>query len=394
MELRQDFLLEIPVLGKKSAHPDDFLHKTIRSTGLVYGWPTYSAHAYSHAAPKREIAKMVLTEGLLSGVLLFEGRVAVDPSARVASYVEWIGNYYHVMYPEWSVSSKDWFGRRLTVYEVLERALEKRIAKFESDASMYARVFQGTLLVWDIVSFSQWIHNKEKIVADYLRLQYHEFKFSLAKVVTALCSRFYGKDKIFEKFIRDLDMPLEKRKELSRLAAERSLEQLHVLSESVLMKKILLEVAIILLLKDHHLDDDRLNFISEVCSCFSFTQEEKENALVAVAGFVVDRGGEIFPEHKNLPGVARQFQEYVTHIAANNKSRLIQEARRDVGLLAIVRKARTTELDDQEREFMRRKLFQMLSVLTPLQMFTLPEQFLTLPVLLRIFPQDLFSQQL
>jgi hypothetical protein len=58
----------------------------------------------------------------------------------------------------------------------------------------------------------------------------------------------------------------------------------------------------------------------------------------------------------------------------------------------LIKKARTTELTDAEKERVRHVLINMLKTLPSFVIIALPQKFLTLPMLLKILPKNIFAE--
>ena len=58
----------------------------------------------------------------------------------------------------------------------------------------------------------------------------------------------------------------------------------------------------------------------------------------------------------------------------------------------MLRKSRSSELSPDEKEFMRAALVQILRTIPTFVIISLPRKFLTLPVLLKILPKNLFTE--
>jgi hypothetical protein len=61
-------------------------------------------------------------------------------------------------------------------------------------------------------------------------------------------------------------------------------------------------------------------------------------------------------------------------------------------IMALLRKARSNELTLEEKEKMRKELIQILKTIPTFVIISLPQKFLTLPILLKILPKNLFAE--
>jgi Mg2+/Co2+ transporter CorC len=90
--------------------------------------------------------------------------------------------------------------------------------------------------------------------------------------------------------------------------------------------------------------------------------------------------------------VSEQFIKRVARVAERNKSRLIKEINEREDVLNLLRKARSNELTLDEKERMRLELIHMMKTLPTFVIIALPQKFLTLPILLKILPRNLFAE--
>jgi hypothetical protein len=91
--------------------------------------------------------------------------------------------------------------------------------------------------------------------------------------------------------------------------------------------------------------------------------------------------------------VSEHFISRISKIAEKNKSRLLKEIQDSEDVLALLKKARTEELTGEESERIRHELILMLKTIPTLVIISLPQRFLTLPMLMKILPKNLFTEE-
>jgi hypothetical protein len=79
-------------------------------------------------------------------------------------------------------------------------------------------------------------------------------------------------------------------------------------------------------------------------------------------------------------------------VAEKNRGKLVKQLQASDDVLELVRKAKSNELKPDEKERMRQELIQVLKTIPTFVITSLPQRFLTLPVLLQILPKNLFSE--
>ena len=90
--------------------------------------------------------------------------------------------------------------------------------------------------------------------------------------------------------------------------------------------------------------------------------------------------------------MSEQFIRRVGKIAEKNKHRLLKEVQENKEVAELLKKSRATELTPDEKEVMRRGLVKILKAIPTFGIISLPRKFLTLPVLLKILPKNLFTE--
>lgn len=406
LEFRKDLLKDLTSASHKTAHPEYSLYRVIQPTGLMYG------QSISHVDipdlnnwDGKDKMKILLAESLVSSSLLFHDKPVDNPdelSDVIMKAVENIGNFYNNIFPEMATPSKTLFGRKKTPLELAEKILEKRIElTSDLEGNFWAYFFHNSLLFLDIYIFGQWIHtNADRIVADFFRYERDELRFSVVKVIAAASHAnkevVYEEKKLFELFIQSTDLSAEKRKEAMKIFEDGiNIEEMNLPAEnSWILKKFFLEMAILTLWADKKVEEPELNFLKRFCSYLNFNDEDLENSMIAIEGFILEHWEQL--EHlqnkQDYKQVSEQFINRIARIAEKNKGRLLKEIQSSENILELIKKARSNELTNDEKERMRQELIHVLKTIPTFVIVSLPQQFLTLPILLKILPKNLFSE--
>jgi hypothetical protein len=69
----------------------------------------------------------------------------------------------------------------------------------------------------------------------------------------------------------------------------------------------------------------------------------------------------------------------------------MKELQESEDIMNLLRKARSNELTLEEKERMRKDLIAILKTIPTFVIISLPQKFLTLPILLKILPKNLFA---
>jgi hypothetical protein len=407
LDLRRDFfkdLLHSEI--SKSSHPEYTLYRFIQPTGLMYGQSVASLGIpESEMWEEKERLKILLAESLISSSLLFYDKAVKndeDLSNAILKTVDRIGNFYNNIFPELSTSTKTLFGRKKSSMELAERVLDKRIEHTSNfDGNFWIYFFHNSLLFLDVFIFGQWIHtNADRIVADFFRYEREELRFSVVKVIAAAAHAnkevATEERRLYEYFVESTDLTAEKRKEALKIFEEGfSIEDINLPSEnSWILKRFFLEVAILTIWADKKVEQVELDFLKQFSHYLSFSDEDLENSMIAIEGFMLEHWGELeyLQDKQDYQHISEQFIKRVSKLADKNKTRLIKKIQENEEASFLMKKASSNELTLDEKEKVRQQLIAVLKSIPTFGVLALPQQFLTLPILLKILPKNLFAE--
>jgi hypothetical protein len=408
LEFRQDLLRDLTCEPeRKTSHPEYSLYRIVQPTGLMYG-QTVGQLGIPHNIDEwdnKDRMKILLAESLISSSLLFSDKPVSnneEMSTIILRTLESIGNFYNNIFPELSTPTKTFFGKRKSPLELAEKILDKRIESAHTfDGNFWGTFFHNSLLFLDVFIFGQWIHtNADKIVADFFRYEREELRFSLVKVMAAAAHANKviepEERKLFEFFIQTAEFSSDRKKEAMKIFSEGiAIEEINLPSEnSWILKKFFTEIAILTLWADRQVQKEELQFIKHFCKYFGFSDDELENSLIAIEGFVLEHWEHLgrLQDKQNYDKVKEQYVERMTKLAEKNKLRLLRDVKANDEVLYLLEKARANELTEQEREEVRMDLIDVLKSIPTFSVISLPQQFLTLPILLKILPKSLFTE--
>jgi hypothetical protein len=405
LDFRKDLLIDLTLeVERKSSHPEYALYKIIQPTGLMYGQSVGELNfpdqdSWDH----KDRMKVLLAESLISSSLLFNERPITNHeelSNVILKTLESIGNFYNNIFPELATPTKTLFGRKKSALELAERILDKRIENTSSfHGNFWATFFHNSLLFLDVFIFGQWIHtNADRIVADFFRYEREELRFSMVKVIAAAAhaNKVIAPEekKLFEYFLQTTDLSNERKREALKIFADGiAIEDINLPSEnSWILKKFFVEIAILTLWADKKVEQAELNFLKVFCRYFEFSEDELENSLIAIEGFVLEHWEELsyLQDHQDFQAVSEKYIDRVARLAEKNKTRLFRDLQSHENVMNLLAKARSNELTLEEKEDVRKDLIQVLRSIPTFVIISLPQRFLTLPILLKILPKNLF----
>jgi hypothetical protein len=390
----------------KGSHPEQSLYRIVQPTGLMYGHTVGNVnHPLQDGWDEKDKMKVLLAESLISSSLLFYDKPinsAEDISKVILKTMDNIGNFYNNIFPELATPAKTLFGKKRSPLEVAEKILDKRIEKTSDfEGNFWSYFFHNSLLFLDVFIFGQWIHtNADKIVADFFRYERDELRFSVVKVIAAAAHAnkevAYEEKKLLEFFIHSTNLPGDKKKEAIKIfETGLEIEEINLPSEnSWILKKFYLEMAILTIWADKKFEQAEMDFLKRFAQYLSFSDEDLENSLIAIEGFVLEHWEQLayLQNKQDYNQVSEQFIKRVARIAEKNKGRLLKEIQGSSDITTLLKKARSNELTEQEKERMRVELIHMLKTVPTFVIISLPQKFLTLPILLKILPKNIFAE--
>ena len=408
LDFRQELLRELTSEGRKSSHPDFSLYRVIQPTGLMYGQPVRTFdHPDSHEWSKQDCMKILLAESLISSSLLFHERPVKNSeefSVVTMKTLESIINFYNHIFPELATPTKTLFGRKKTSLELAERILDKRIERtVEPKGNYWTQFFHNSLLFLDIFIFGQWIHtNADKIVSDFFKYEREELRTSLVKIMAAAAHANaiveFEERKLMEYFLQSAQLPPDKKKECQDIFEKSiSIEEINLpTNNSWILKKYFLEIAILTIWADKKLEDVELLFLRRFADTLSFSEEELDNSMVAIEGFVLEHWKDLLhlQDKKNYQQVNDQYIKRMIKITERNRNRLVRKAKDSEALMSLLIQARSQELTDTEKRSLQEQLIEMLKVIPTFDIISLPQRYLTLPILMQILPKNLIAETL
>jgi hypothetical protein len=407
LEFRQELLKDLTHdSGRKGSHPEHSLYRVVQPTGLMYGHTVGDVHYPNQSEwDVKDKMKILLAESLISSSLLFAEKPVNTPdeiSKTILKTLENIGNFYNNIFPELATPSKTLFGKRKSPLEIAEKILDKRIERTsEHEGNFWKYFFHNSLLFLDVFIFGQWIHtNADRIVADFFRYEKEELRFSVVKVIAAAAHAnkevVFEEKKLFEFFIHSTDLTPEKRKEALRIFETGvEISDINLPAEnSWILKKFFLEMAILTIWADKKFEDMEMQFLKRFAHHLGFTEEDLENSLIAIEGFVLEHWDQLeyLQDKQDYNHVSEQFIKRVARVAEKNKARLMKELQDSNDVVQLLKKARSNELTLDEKERMRDELINILKTVPTFVIISLPQRFLTLPILLKVLPKNIFAE--
>lgn len=408
LDFRKDLLGELTTEKRRSSHPEHSLYRVIQPTGLMYGRAVEVIDHPDHEDwDDKDKMKILLAESLISSSLLFHDKPIRDPeelSKLMSKTLDSIAKFYNNVFPELATPSKTFFGKRKSPLELAEKILDKRIERTaEHSGNFWTQFFHNSLLFLDIFIFGQWIHtNADRIVSDFFKYEKEELRFSVVKIIAAAAHANtkieFEERKLLEFFLQSAGLSPEKKREAAEIF-ERGVEIEEInlpTNNSWLLKKYFLEMAILTIWADKKVEDVENKFLERFNQSLEFHADDLENSMIAIEGFVLEHWEELgyLQNRQDYNEVSEKFMKRLSRLAETHKTRIISEVRESKKLMELLRKAKSNELSEEEKHQVQEMMFIVLKTIPTFVIISLPQRFLTLPVLMKILPTTIFSESL
>ena len=131
-----------------------------------------------------------------------------------------------------------------------------------------------------------------------------------------------------------------------------------------------------------------------MCTHLTFSEDDLENSMMGIEGFVLEHWEKLnyLQNKQDYDQVSERFIKRLSRVTANHKSKLKKEVQGNKDLLALLKKAKSSELTETEKKEMQEQLVVVLKTIPTFVVISLPKRFLALPVLMRILPTNFFAE--
>lgn len=408
LDFRKELLGELTSENRKTSHPEHSLYRIIQPTGLMYGQAVDILNVpHQDQWDEKDKLKLLLAESLISSSLLFHDRPVNDPeelSKLMTKTLDSIAKFYNNVFPELATAPKTFFGKKKSPLELAEKILDKRIERsHDYKGSFWGQFFHNSLLFLDIFIFGQWIHtNADRIVSDFFKYEREELRFSVVKVIAAAAHANtkieFEERRLLDYFLQSADLPPDKKREATQIFETGvEVEAINLpTNNSWLLKKYFLEMAILTIWSDKRVEEEENQFLMRLCHYLDFKEEDLENSMIAVEGFVLEHWEELghLQNKQDYNEVSEDFIKRLAKLTETNKNRIIGEVRGSKDLMDLLQKAKSAELNEEEKRQVQELMFTVLKTIPTFVIISLPQRYLTLPVLMKILPNNIFSETL
>ena len=383
---------------------DTQLYKEIQPSGLMYGHPIIPAEYKNSEFQEMDLSKKlktVLLDGFIKTAFLPTGNdFPNNPDLFIKELSVSLTNYYSDLLKTKKVNTQTFWGRKKLPEEIIEELVNDRLSISNiSSTNFWDSFFNNSLLFLDVFFYGEWLtHKSQEKGIDNIRQKRDEMHFTLLQVIAAAAyadNTLDDEEKaLFNHFLKSANLPSNKKEKAINLIDNGiSIDQIDLRNiNSWILKKYLLELAILTLWADRVVTDAEKVFLNKLARIMSFSDEEVESSMAAIESFIIANWREVpFLQSKhNFSLISDQFVDRLSKVATKNKTRISQEIQESKELMALLTKSQKENLTKEEQIKVRKQLIDILKILPAFVIIALPGTFLTLPLLLKILPKNVF----
>lgn len=382
-----ELTLDLPDFKKETE--EQYLHQILAQSGIIFGFA--SSLIFSK---KLESSKWTSEEKLR--LLLFESLLLIYISQRgkkedYSDFIQSLNRFYNT---HSSKSLSNIFG--LIGKDSPETQLEKILAKRTEnrknllESALWFNHVSNTFLYLDLILYYDFLKNELEMAES----NYNELAI-LALKTLAVSAQADGKIEekertMFEAFLNSANLSDVERLELELFfKTQNSFEELKVpIHANMLLKRYLLDIAILTIYGNHDPNDTEILFIKKLTIFFGISNVIRDESIIYVEHFVLNNNDNItfLTDHNTYEKLQSNFNSRWVKIISRNKDKLATELKQSKELVSLIKKSATEELSKEEKEKVKSQFLDIVKSVPALAIFMLPGGALLLPIVLKIIP--------
>lgn len=399
----QDLEFEKTKIGQD---PEHSFYGIIQPTGLMYGYPVQVIRDLEKDTwSDKDRVKVLLINSLFDIATLYAEREVETADTFYDSMMDTLLNintFYEKVYPESSISSTNWLGKKREPIQVAEQIIEKRVnMTVQDNTNFWLDFFHRSQLFLDVYIFGQWSHTQpDEIIQEFFKSEKDELSYNAVKVMSAAAhsnSTIETEERaLFNHFIDSTGMASEK-KRVAKEYFEHGLGIQDIPIEHTdpwMIRKFFFELALLTVWSDKKVEDSELDFLTSFNESLGFSPEDLEKSMMAMEGFVLENWPhlESLQDKKDFDQVSSEYISRLSKVAYKFKNRLQNEVSQDGELVRLIKKGNAETLSTEEQKVIKDKLLTILRKVPALSIIALPEQFLDYKNVLKVFPKEVISE--
>lgn len=369
------------------------LHLTFSRSGIIFGLPTRAIFASKLDTVKwttEEKLKLLLFESMLFTYLKTGEKL--DKDAFVSSLLSFYGKHNGR-----SIMKTMTFFLKESDEEKVESIFAKRIDiklnLFEN--KWWVNSLTNLFVYLDVILY----HDFLKTHATDTLEQYSDFAQNALTAIT-LSSYADGviddheKD-MFNHFLASANLGEEQRElAIKKFKKGAKFEDLSpFVNQHWLLKRFLLDVAILTVYSSLHTDQSEIDFIEDFRKFLDIPKVEVDQTIMFLENFIIENREQttLLKDSPSYEKVYSRFTERWYKILWRNKDKLTLELKESKELVALIKKSMTEELTVEEKEKVKQQSKDILKSMPAFAVFMIPGGTILLPMMMKILPDLLPS---
>lgn len=398
LQLRVDFAL--PKFEGELWTNDKKIYGYLQPTGLIYGHPIEIPKEIKidyTIWPVKERLEVIFVESLIFTFLIENKHERITQSELNKAVIAII-DFYESLFPEY-------FKKRLfesatkNNAQKLERFLSKRInVKPEWNAKFWRGFFHNILLFIDIIVFKEFLVAKTSNLEFDSRARIIELQENIIHLLAVIVN-IDGKsnknnDNFLDFFIDSTILSKQDKVVARHIINDPQIDKvIQFLDKSDwLVKKYFLELSILCIWADNDVKLAEENFLEELSLKLGLTDTDIHKSTFAVESFVLLHWQQVhfLQSKQSYLILSKRITQRMIAISKKYGGQIKAEIEENKELLELLRISQKRSLSITEKEKVRSQLIDILKTIPAFVILTLPLAFLTVPVLMKILPNELF----
>ncbi len=366
-----------------------FIHLTLANSGIVFGLPTrmiFSRNLDDTGWTREEKLKLLLFESLLFVYLQEESDRPFDKGEFMDTLYAFYGHHN-------ASTIRKMFGFFLkeSREEKLEGILSNRVdIKLKLENKWWVNSLSNAFSYLDVILFDDFVHKEND---DALK-SYSSYAINaLTAIILAAYSDGVLEEKekmLFNVFLASANLDDDDRDTVKvRFHDGASLDDFSsFVKDHWLLKRFILDVAILTALSGGGLEDTESDFLNELCIHLEIPADELEENLGMIENFLLKtkEEAEFMKDSPSYEKVYSSLTKRWSKVLSRNKDKLATELKESKELVALIKKSATKELTPEERETVKTQFKDIAKSIPALAIFMLPGGTLLLPLVLKLIP--------
>ncbi len=386
--------------------PDQSFYGLIQPTGIMYGCPvgTYNFDDEHHWT-ENDRTKILLLDSLINIAELYSEETVntvEEFEQLVEQTLEVVVEYYRAVYPEISIATKTWLGKKKSPFRTAEQIINKRVNLMNNKNSFFwSSFFSRSQLFLDIYIFGQWTHTKpDNILLEFFKSEKEELTFTSVKVIAAAAhanSIIEDEERVlFEHFISNIELSAEKKRVANEYFEHgMGIQEIPIQeSDPWIIRKFFLEMATLTICSDKKIEESERVFLEDFNESLGFTKDDFDVSLLSVEGFLLQNWSKLDNIHEKMDykAVSEEYVERMIGMSHSHIKRIENKLLEDFQLLSLLKKGHANVLTEDDKLLIRNKFLKILQSIPNFRVVVLPDVFLSYENLLRVIPKEMITK--